>query len=458
MYNDDDTIAAISAGGSQGSISIIRLSGPKTYVWIDRVFRPAGGPPLSARPTKQWVYGYIFDDRGDIDEVIVLLMRAPGSYTCEDMVEIQGHGGRICARRILQQLIAQGARHAEPGEFTRRAFLNGRIDLMQAEAVQDLVLARSDRAAQAALQQLEGALSQQINAVYDRLITVSADLEAALDFSEEEISSGVEKVSVERITLINREIEHVLSGWNEGMLLREGVTVVLAGQPNTGKSTLLNGLLARERAIVSDQPGTTRDTIEEQIILEGIPVTLVDTAGIRTTSCAIEQAGIDRTYHSLKAADRVLLLLDASRPLTADVERSIQLANTDKTLFVVNKCDIQQTDFSAVLSGLSAVEVSLLCTDDIEKVKCKLVELIEADQYTDSPPHAVISERHRTLLSSAQVDIGSAVRLLTSDQGENLLIAASHLKDAIEAIGKVVGRVYYEELLDQVFSRFCVGK
>jgi tRNA modification GTPase len=455
-----DTIAAIATPSGEGGIAIVRISGPDTFNIIDNIFR-CKGLPVSRRASNTFVYGHIVSDESEIDEVLVLIMRTPRSYTCEDMVEIQGHGGRISSRRILRLCLQFGARPAQPGEFTKRAFLNGRIDLTQAEAVADLIHARSDRAANAALEQLHGELSQQVNQLYDDLMIIDADLEASLDFSEEDIVQPLLDSVAERLPPLISRIHQLIDRWDEGHLLRDGASVVIAGRPNTGKSTLLNTLLATTRAIVSHHPGTTRDTIEEQLVVQGIPVRLIDTAGIRDTDCQIEMAGISRTHHHVKQADLVIFMLDAAEKMDEELGESLFKIDKEKSLIIINKQDIKKYEHEKVLNDYHFLCISLKNEEKCsERIKDKIAELLENRITSFDTPHALISERHRMLLEKAIEEVRLAegmIRAVKEAEADTLLVA-EHLRDALEQIGKITGRVYYDELLNQVFSRFCVGK
>ena len=275
-----------------------------------------------------------------IDEVIILIMRAPRSYTGEDVVEIQGHGGHVVARRILRRVLDGGARLAEPGEFTQRAFLNGRMDLLQAEAVLDLVRAKSDRAAVAALEQLEGSLSSRFNQVYDQLLAAATDVEASLDFPDDELPQTDTQEIIAHLRTAREEMAQLMTGWDEGHILRDGATVVISGKPNVGKSTLMNTLLGRDRSIVSPIPGTTRDTIEEGLILDGFPVRMVDTAGLRETDCVVEKEGVRRTVMQMERADLHLHMLDASRPMDEQDRAQVESLDADRCIIVLNKVDL----------------------------------------------------------------------------------------------------------------------
>ncbi|MBL7076149.1 MAG: tRNA uridine-5-carboxymethylaminomethyl(34) synthesis GTPase MnmE [Kiritimatiellae bacterium] len=448
-----DTIAAVSTAPGPAGIAIVRLSGPQSLAIADLLVTCAGDPP-SSRPGGTFLHGRIVSDGEEIDEAVVLIFRAPHSYTRDDVVEIQGHGGQAAAQRLLEAVLNAGARMADPGEFTRRAFLNGRIDLVQAEAVADLIRARSDRAAAAAVEQLEGRLSTQLNTLYDHLMAAVADLEASLDFEEGELPASVLDNTDATLAAAEDEIAALLSTWEEGHLLRDGARVVIAGQPNVGKSTLMNRLLGKERSIVTHLPGTTRDTIEETLILGGIQMRLTDTAGLRDTSCLVEQQGVTRATDSIDQADLVLYLIDASQASTGADLAKLQALQPERTVVVQNKCDlvdgppgIPDGPFETI--ACSAVED--VGIDDVQDaLRSRLVQM-------DTPPHAVISERHRALLSGARKLIDDARKLASQD--EALLVpAADMLRAALDMLGTITGRTYTTELLDTIFNRFCIGK
>jgi tRNA modification GTPase len=314
-----DTIAAIATPPGQGGVGIVRVSGSKVWKIADQIFRSSETPSKAKGGT--FLHGKVIAADGtEIDEALCLIFRAPKSYTGEDTIEIQGHGGPVVLKKILRRCLDAGARMAEPGEFTKRAFLNGKMDLVQAEAVADLIHAQSDRAAKAALEQLEGGLSRQFNALYDGLMETAADIETTLDFVEDELPEDVFPSLGKKLDESFQGLENLLATWDEGRLLREGARVVVMGRPNAGKSTLFNALLGSDRAIVTELPGTTRDVIEETLVLDGVPLRVLDTAGLRETECLIEQEGIRRARAHSAAADIAVYLIDSSLPFSKEDE------------------------------------------------------------------------------------------------------------------------------------------
>jgi tRNA modification GTPase len=449
----DDTIAAIATPPGEGGISIVRISGPEAFAIADRIVRCPGSLP-SQRAENTLVVGQVVEQAQVIDEVVVLLFRAPHSYTAEDVIEIQGHGGNQCARRILRLVLDAGALLAEPGEFTRRAFLHGRIDLVQAEAVLDLIRAHSDRAGTAAVEQLEGALSRKLNLLYDALLMAAARLEATLDFPEDELPDLVMKEINAELQQINHDFDALIDTWDEGHLLRDGALVVISGKPNVGKSTLLNGLLEKDRAIVSDLPGTTRDSIEETFILNGIPVRIADTAGLRDTTDLIEKEGIERTHRMMRAADLLVYLFDLTDP---DLEQALEGLKTVETphLVIFNKLDMYPGQGPDLAGSLC---LSLLQETGIQQVRDALSLHLSGNIDLSARPHALISERHRRLLLDAKQEMEAGLELVRSGREDGLVLAASQMRLGLQLIGQATGRAYEEELLDNIFGRFCIGK
>ena len=454
-----DTIAAIATAPGAGAIAVVRVSGPDTFAIADRLFRSAPPAP-SARAAGTFAHGQIHHpDSGEIlDDALLLVFRAPHSYTGEDSVEIQGHGGSQAARRVLEALLAAGARQAEPGEFTKRAFLNGKLDLTQAEAVLDLIHARSERAARLATAQLDDALGGRIRALYETLLGATADIEAMLDFPDDELPQSVPDELIGRLAPISTEIQALLATWQEGHVLRDGARVVIAGAPNVGKSTLLNLLAGRDRAIVSPHPGTTRDTIEEEVIINGYPVQLVDTAGLRDAPCEIEQEGIRRTHRALAEADLCICLVDASRELSGGEISFLKAHAPEKILVLGNKTDLGCQIRPENLPEYDFLPISLKNDPKLDKITAKMIQkLLQNPSGADSGTVA-ISARHLYSLSIALNEVAFAENLLGSGSEADFMLAATHLRAALDEIGRIFGKNCTEETLNAIFSRFCVGK
>lgn len=456
------TIAAIGTPPGEGGIGIVRLSGPAVWRIADKIFKTTGPKP-SQRKGGTFVYGIVQSSSGEtLERALLLTMRAPHSYTGEDCVEIHGHGGAICMRRILRRALEAGAHTAEPGEFTKRAFLNGKMDLLQSEAVADLIQAHSERAASAALEQMGGQLSRSFNSIYDELMGIASNLEATLDFSEEELPRDLFSSLSDKLAGGCRSLENLLNTWDEGHLLRDGAQVIILGQPNVGKSTLMNSLLGRERAIVTDIAGTTRDILEESLTIDGIPLRLVDTAGLRESDCKIEQEGIRRTRKINQQADLSIYLLDNSQILQTEDKLHLENLDPETTILVLNKTDLgtglKKDLEGTILEEFSTVPASLLNGEGILDIRQALAEKLERGINLNIPPHAVISERHRELLNRALRESEKALELLEKGYTQNVAFASEHLREALEQLGEATGKVYHENLLENIFSRFCVGK
>jgi tRNA modification GTPase len=437
-----ETIAAVSTPFGEGAIAILRLGGPGAIAIAADIFRAR--TPVAELPQRVQQFGRIVDGSRVLDEVLLSVHRAPASYTGEDMVEIQCHGGILVTRRILDLLLTRGARAAEPGEFTRRAFLNGKMDLTQAEAVMDLIRAQTDLALRAATEQLEGRLGRHILALREALLGILAHVEAHIDFPDEEIDPATGAALLARIDSARREVARLLRTADQGQILREGLRTVIFGEPNAGKSSLLNRLLGYERAIVSHLPGTTRDTLEEVVNLRGIPV------GVRPSEDLLENAGIERTRQVLSRAGLILRIVDASRPpgpLAAD------LPDTPK-LLVLNKCDL-------------GVDPEWDKTSAAIRISCKTGEGFDAlaQAIFDAAMHGVgspddfmiaINARHQACLTSASGYLDAARGAM--EQALSPEFIAIELRAALNAVGDVAGRLDAEELLGEIFSTFCIGK
>ena len=451
MRNDTDPIAALATAAGPAGISVVRISG-NGALSIGDALLPSGTQPVSARP-----HGTFFHTRilhpctGEtVDDAVVLVFRAPHSYTGEDTVEIQGHGGGLPSRRLLDAALAAGARLANPGEYTLRAFLNGKMDLTQAEAVADFISAKSEVAAQVARSQLDGALGGFLSNEYDELIAVGADVEHVLDFSEDELPPNFLTALQERLARVTATLQNKLSTWREGRVIAEGALVVISGKPNAGKSSLLNALLGERRAIVSAISGTTRDAIEEGVVIRGVAVRLVDTAGIRTGADEIEEEGIERAKSYLARADLVLRLVDPMTDPIAEAEGG-ENPITANTVVVLTKRDLWQESFSVP----GALTISTKTGDGLEELRQEIVRRLGIDKERFDQP--LVSLRQRQELERACLACEQAATALR-EGSESLVIAGLRLRTATEAIGRILGKIYTADLLDAVFSRFCVGK
>jgi tRNA modification GTPase len=458
MFND--TIAAIATPLGEGGLAVVRVSGAQAFAVADKSFQPAGKSSLkpSAAPTHTIQYGKIVRDEKVIDEVLLAVLRAPRTFTREDTVEISCHGGILPAKLVLDTLLANGARLAEPGEFTKRAFLNGRLDLAQAEAVADLIHSRTELALAAANEQLAGKLSQRINELRDEMMKTLAHVEAHIDFPEEDISPDTKEQLLQRLEKAVAFMDELLRTANEGQVLRHGIRAAIVGRPNAGKSSLLNQLLRRDRAIVSPIAGTTRDTIEETANIRGLPVIFIDTAGLREARDEIEVEGIRRSRESLASAEFILHVLDASEPLTAADEIYLNEFAGKKRIFVLNKIDLpNKLELpERVTRHSSLVTVSCVSGQGIEALKNAVKEMVWSGEIRAEMLQVMINSRHQDALNRARVSAQTTLEALRADLPLELVALDLHI--AVNAVGEIVGKTTTEDLLDSIFSQFCLGK
>ena len=456
-----DTIAAISTPPGVGGIGVVRMSGPEAIAVAQRVFVRPDGQPLQQPASHRIYYGAIVDAVGErVDEVMLCVMRQPRSYTCEDVVEISGHGGTLVTQRVLDTVLAQGARVAEPGEFTKRAFLNGRLDLAQAEAVIDLINARTLASQRAALHQLDGALSRLLRELRDELLQVSVYLEAGIDFPEEDIELLSAGGLVERLDAVDVRLTRLLATFERGRIVREGLATAIIGRPNVGKSSLLNALLGRERAIVSPQPGTTRDTIEAELDLDGLWLRIIDTAGIRSTDDAIEQEGVRRAREVVERAELLIVVLDGSVALLPDDHMLLTETATKPRVLVRNKCDLPWRWCVSDLGGPHQEAPLLAVSATQGEGLAELEQTIVQQAIGHDPLHqdeVILTQvRHRQSLAMAVTNVRTAASGL--GQGTPLEFVAFDVSEAIHQISEVLGEEDAGEVLDLIFSQFCIGK
>ena len=456
-----DTIAAISTPLGAGGIGIVRLSGPQSLAIAKRLFRRKGGG-ASAFLSRQFYTGEIHhpSDGRILDEVLLVYMASPKTYTREDIVEIQCHSGILILQEILQAVLAVGARLAEPGEFTKRAFLNGRLDLAQAESVIDLIKAKTQRSLEIAHRQRAGRLSQAVQARQNELLDLLALLEADIDFPEEDLPPISREEVRGRLAAIRSGLQSLLRTYEEGKLYREGLSAVIAGRPNVGKSSLLHSLLREERAIVTEFPGTTRDVIEETLNLSGIPLRIMDTAGLRRAQDAIEEEGVRRTRERLSQADLMIWVVDGSEPLRKEDLDILSLVEARKTVVAVNKNDLPPgfppESLREKIPEAPLVSISALRGAGIENLKEEIRRMIFAGK-TESPGEEVLSNlRHRQAIERAVQALNQALESLAG--GLSAEFISVDLQEAQAALGEIVGTHTAEDVLERIFSQFCVGK
>jgi len=453
----DDTIAAIATPLGEGGLAVIRLSGPQALAIADRSFCPVGKSSCrpSAAPTHTIQFGRIVRAEKVIDEVLLAVLRAPRTFTREDTVEISCHGGLLPAKLVLDTLLAGGARLAGPGEFTRRAFLNGRLDLAQAEAVADLIHARTELALAAANEQLAGQLSRRINQLREDLMLTLAHVEAHIDFPDEDIAPDTQAELLQRLEGGCGFMEELLRTADEGQLLRRGIRAAIIGRPNAGKSSLLNQLLGRDRAIVSPVAGTTRDTIEETANIRGLPVVFIDTAGLREGRDELEREGIRRSRASLAQAELILHVLDANEVLTEADEFYLDEFAGKKRILIRNKTDLP-IKLSLPLMLKPVVDLSCASGAGIEALKDAIKALVWAGEIKAEMLQVAINSRHQEALHRARVMTKQAANGLRA--GLTLELVAMDLRTATNAVGEIVGKTTTEDLLDTIFGQFCIGK
>jgi tRNA modification GTPase len=465
MNAPDDTIAAVSTPPGEGGIGIIRLSGNEAVSIAGRIFISPKNEPFSAERSHSVVYGFIKDPSTSekIDEVLVTVMKAPRTYTREDVVEINCHGGMLPLRRILGIVISQGARPAEPGEFTRRAFLNGRIDLSQAEAVIDVIKARTEQAERLALHQLEGRLSAEITGLRDMIADSCALVEAYIDFPEEEVEVPDRAGFMMSTNNLEDRLSILSRSFDEGRLFREGAAMAIVGKPNVGKSSLMNTLLKKDRAIVTDLAGTTRDIIEEGLNIDGIPVRIMDTAGIREAHDLAEAEGVKRSIAAIEGADIILAVYDASRIIDRADMQIMEKVKNKKTITVINKWDIRSPEFDAGCGDLNsspAVKISARNGEGINDLKKSIVEALLSNKTMTGQEVAadliITNARHKQLVDGALLSLAKARE--TFEKGDPLEVTALFLREALNCLGEIIGIVTTDDILDRIFSEFCIGK
>ena len=460
--SENDTIAAISTPVGEGGISIIRISGEDAVAVAKRLYR--GSKDLAQVASHTINYGHIVDpDTGaEVDEVMVSVMRAPHTYTCEDVVEINCHGGLLATNRILQLVLSYGARMAEPGEFTKRAFLNGRIDLSQSEAVMDLIRAKTDKSMKVALNQLDGDLSRLIRHLRQDILDVLAQVEVNIDYPEyDAVEEMTTKMLKEKALDIQQRIQALLKTAKQGKVLREGLATAIIGRPNVGKSSLLNTLLHEDKAIVTDVAGTTRDVIEEYVNVDGVPLKLIDTAGIRDTDDTVEKIGVERSKRALDAADLILLLIDSSAPLTAEDCELLTATHGKQRIVILNKTDLPRRvdldELKKLTDGDALIETSIVKHEGMDQLGQQISKMFFNEGIESSQNNVMVTNaRHIGLLHQANAALSDVLKGINAGMPVDLV--QIDMTRCWDLLGEITGDSYQDELLDQLFSQFCLGK
>ena len=459
MGNLNDTIAAISTAIGEAGIAIVRMSGDDSVNIIDKIFKSASGKKMAEAENRKLLYGHIVDGDKQIDEVLVVKMKGPHSYTAEDIVEIHCHGGVVSVKRILNLILSKGARLAEKGEFTKRGFLNGRIDLTQAEAVIDMIKAKTDLSFDMGLNQLSGALSEVLNKLKDELVSMQALIVANIDFPDEDIEDAAYNDLIERSNKILDKMDNLLDNSKNSRLLRDGINTVILGKPNVGKSSLLNGLLKYDRAIVTDIAGTTRDIIEDYINLDGVLLKITDTAGIRETDDEVKRIGVNIAREKLKEADLVISIFDISREFDKDDEEILNLIKDKKHITILNKDDLEQKISDEEIEKYfkdDYLRLSVMENESVKKIEDLIIDLFFDGELQISSDSVLSNLRHINALKEAKKSLLEVNESLK--QKVFLDLIEVDLENVIGHISEITGTITTEDILDRVFSDFCIGK
>jgi len=456
----DDTIAAIATAPGEGGIGIIRISGEKSLQVAQSIFKSKSGKMIKDYNARTLIYGTVVDNEKVIDEVLVAYMKGPNSYTAEDVIEINCHGGFISVKKILELILSKGVRLAEAGEFTKRAFLNGRIDLSQAEAIIDVIKSKTDMAHEVAQSKLEGSLAKKIKDLRMNVTEVLAHLEVSIDFAEEDVEEITYQTLEEKALELRNEIKKLYDTAESGKILRDGLKTVIVGKPNVGKSSLLNSILGENRAIVTDIAGTTRDVIEEFVNIKGIPLKIVDTAGIRETEDVVEKIGVEKSRESFSTADLVIMVLDASRKLSEEDMEILESLKNKKTIVLLNKMDLEpQIELEKIeefVNSEDIIKISALKHQGIEELQDKIEAMVYHGSVKNSSNLMITNSRHKDALFKAYESINDAISAIEQRMPYDFIEV--DFKNIWDYLGYINGDTVREDLLDTIFANFCIGK
>lgn len=455
------TIAAISTAPGIGGIGIIRISGENSYKILEKIFKPKQKVDFEQVKGYSIKYGHIIEEQRIIDEVLVSFFKAPNSYTTEDLCEISSHGGTYIVGKILELCLKNGAELAEPGEFTKRAFLNGRIDLSQAEAVIDVINAKTEKESKASINQLEGDLSTEVRKTRDLLMSIMVEAEVSIDYPEYDIEEISNRETNDILIQVLEKLEKLIDSFETGKIVKEGIKVALIGKPNAGKSSLLNAILKEERAIVTDIEGTTRDIIEESISVRGIPLCIIDTAGIRNTSEKVEQIGIERSKKSAEDADLIIAIFDGGEVLTNEDYDIINIVKNKKCIAILNKIDINiekstKSEIAERLPNVNIIEISAKEKIGIENIYKEIENLFKLNEIQLDNETIITNVRHKTIISNAIQLTKKAIDI--SNKNLPIDMIAMYIKEILEELGKITGETISDEIIKEIFSKFCLGK
>lgn len=454
------TIASISTAPGIGGIGIVRISGENTFKIIEKIFIPKTQSSIDEIKGYTLKYGNIIENGNIIDEVLVSYFKAPKSYTTENMCEINSHGGNIIVKKILELCLKNGADLAEPGEFTKRAFLNGRIDLAQAESVIDVINAKSDREVQSGIKQLEGYLSKEIKSIKKEILNVLVNAEVSIDYPEYDIPEVQEKEIREMIENVKSKLEKLEKSFDNGKIIKDGIKTAIIGKPNSGKSSLLNAILKEERAIVTDIAGTTRDTIEEFVNINGIPLKLVDTAGIRETSDEVEKIGVKKSIKQAEEADLIIAIFDASKELTQEDLEILKLIERKESIILLNKVDLKtiitEKDERLKNSSANILKISALNKIGIEDLYNKISEMFNLNKINFDNEILITNIRHKNIISKALENIRKVEESLNNNMPIDIITI--YIKEILENLSEITGEAVTEDVINEIFSKFCLGK